>query len=247
MDSTMSGRGYLLCASPRSGSTLLCDLLTRSQLAGDPRSYFRPASIPEFAAEWAVEIGAADGDAAYGRAVRQHGDAGTGCFGMRIMWSDMGSFLSRLRTDADQDQTDTQLLSSTFGIDRYVHLIRSDKVAQAVSLAIARQTGLWHRNADGTERERDRSHRPLRYDHDQIGTELRMLEAEEAGWQNWFSSAGITPLALRYEQLAEDPGASLSLVLEHLDRVPEHRLEPGTAKLATEVNEAWALRFRASR
>ena len=39
---------YALCATPRSGSTLLCDLLADTGVAGRPDSFFRPQAIAEW-------------------------------------------------------------------------------------------------------------------------------------------------------------------------------------------------------
>jgi len=36
---------YIICATPRSGSTLLCDLLTETGVAGRPDSFFRYESF----------------------------------------------------------------------------------------------------------------------------------------------------------------------------------------------------------
>ncbi|MCP4417029.1 MAG: hypothetical protein GY805_10425 [Chloroflexi bacterium] len=36
---------YLICATPRSGSTLLCEALRNTNLAGNPDEYFGPMHI----------------------------------------------------------------------------------------------------------------------------------------------------------------------------------------------------------
>ena len=40
---------YFICATPRTGSTLLCELLTSTQVAGVPESYFRSPDEPSWA------------------------------------------------------------------------------------------------------------------------------------------------------------------------------------------------------
>lgn len=50
----MTRRAYVLCATPRSGSTLLCSLLHSSGVAGHPESWFRLPNRPEFAADWGI-------------------------------------------------------------------------------------------------------------------------------------------------------------------------------------------------
>ena len=242
-----TGGGYVLCTSPRSGSTLLCDLLKRSGSAGAPESYFLPALIPTFARTWGLALAREGWDRSYVEVVRRHGEAGTGRFGMRIMWRDMPAFLQRLEVLYPCEDTDTGRLRHVLGIDHFVHLSRVDKVAQAVSLVLAAQTGLWHRNADGSERERTAPHAEPRYDHDQIAAEFRMLEAEATGWSEWFKSVGASPITLTYEELAADPTDSLASVLEYIGSSSPSSLGPGTAKLATELNEEWSARFRNER
>nr|WP_245766264.1 Stf0 family sulfotransferase [Sulfitobacter brevis] len=44
----------MICATPRSGSTLLCTLLRSTGIAGDPNSYFRPNDVAEWALEWGL-------------------------------------------------------------------------------------------------------------------------------------------------------------------------------------------------
>jgi trehalose 2-sulfotransferase len=135
-------------------------------------------------------------------------------------------------------------LFAAFGVEEYVHLSRQDKVAQAVSLVLARQTGLWHRNADGSERERDSPSQAPQYDFVAISDELRMLEDEADGWRTWFSSAGISPVSISYEELASDPGRQFARVMSSLGKSDAAVLQPETAKLADHINEEWAARFR---
>ena len=163
---------------------------------------------------------------------------------MRIMWRDMPVFLQRLEVLYPGVDTVTGRLRHVLGIDYFVHLSRVDKVAQAVSLVLAAQTGLWHRNADGSERERAAPHAEPRYDHDQIAAQLRILEAEAVGWSQWFESVGVSPLALTYEELADDPTSSQARVLDYIGSAGPPSLGPSTSKLATELNEDWAARFR---
>src|ERR671929_206844 len=51
---------YLVCATPRSGSTLLCDVLTRTGVAGRPQEYWEalPATgLPRQPREYLADVG----------------------------------------------------------------------------------------------------------------------------------------------------------------------------------------------
>jgi len=44
--------GYIICGTPRTGSTLLCKLLASTGTSGDPHSFYRRQDISEWADEW---------------------------------------------------------------------------------------------------------------------------------------------------------------------------------------------------
>ena len=44
----------LICATPRTGSTLLCGLLASTKVAGHPESYFREPDEQLWAARWGI-------------------------------------------------------------------------------------------------------------------------------------------------------------------------------------------------
>lgn len=99
---------YLLCATPRSGSTLLCGLLRSTGVAGRPESYFRREVIPDYADRWRVPH-TADGlvdIAAYVRAVVAAGSTPNGVCGVRIMWGTMTELTDALTDALTDDLTD---------------------------------------------------------------------------------------------------------------------------------------------
>jgi LPS sulfotransferase NodH len=62
----MFGRidSYLICATPRTGSSLLCGLLDSAGVAGHPESWFRRQDERAFAARWGI-ANPADGTFGY--------------------------------------------------------------------------------------------------------------------------------------------------------------------------------------
>ncbi len=237
--------GYLLCGSPRSGSTMLCDLLTRTGVAGNPESYFQSQSIGAYSNELGLSSDAQHWGQEYVDRVRCAAMSSNGCVGIRIMWTNMAQVLRVLAHLYPKANDDSGRLQTAFGMQRYVFLYREDKIAQAVSLVLALQTGLWHLNADGTVREGDLETREPRFDSEAIARELKMLEREEEGWQTWFASQAIEPLRMSYESLASDPEAGLQLVLDRIGQRPKGSL-PGvrTAPTSSNINDEWAAKFR---
>jgi LPS sulfotransferase NodH len=241
---------YVICATPRSGTTLLCDLLAQTGVAGKPNSYYRAQNILEWADDWDVPkphtLGEAAFEGAYLDAVRRVGAAGTGLFGLRLMWGTVPELRERLRTIFPDAADDAALLEEAFGTVRYIHLERLDKVAQAISRLRAEQSGLWHRAADGSERERAAPSAPETYDADLLASLVREAEADNASWEAWFAAQGIAPLRLTYEDLSAAPQAVLAKVLSALGQDPAiaAAIQVQTAKLADATSREWAARFR---
>ena len=246
-------KSYIICATPRSGSTLLCDLLADTGVAGRPDSFFRRQSIPWWAhhlnlsvAEWGDEH---EFDRSYLTAVQQQGSGGTQVFGMRLMWESVGALSKRLELHYPGLPSDSARFRTAFGPPFYVHLSREDKIAQAVSLLKAEQTGLWHVAADGTERERVKPGQAPVYDAQGLSEQVAELEGHDAAWASWFARQKIQPVRITYEALSTEPLTTLAIVLTALGQDPTiaGTVEPRTAKLADSESREWAARFRTER
>lgn len=245
----MSTTSYVICGTPRSGSTLLCRMLAATGLAGHPNSYFRHQNIAEWAVDWGVDTTGGTDDAAFDRgyvdAMRRVGAAGTGVFGLRLMWNGVAEARKRLGRFVGTDAELPALIAQAFGRPAFLHLSRRDKAAQAVSLLKAEQSGIWHRGADGSVLEGAEVPGALAYDEPRLRALLAELEADDAAWADFFAAHGIEPLRLTYEQLAADPRDTLRCVLATLG------LDPGTsatipiptARLADATSTAWATRL----
>ena len=241
---------YIICATPRSGSTMLCDLLAATGVAGQPESYYRRQSIADYCEEFDLpmgEIGNPDFERAYLDAVLRQGTGSTGMFGLRLMWEsakELAPLLARLYPQAGDDAA---RLASAFGAPTYIHLSRKDKLAQAISRLRAEQSGLWHRSADGTERERTAPPREPEYDHDRLAGFVAEAEADDHAWLTWFATHRIEPVRIVYEQFSADPKATLAGLLTALGRDASiaNAVEVRTSRLADETSQEWARRFAA--
>ena len=89
---------YVICTSPRSGSTLLCKLLAATGVAGNPGSYFHEPSLSEWLSDFdlAPDPSAAERDvlAEVFRAAMAKGSLDTGMFGLRLSTSSLRSWPS---------------------------------------------------------------------------------------------------------------------------------------------------------
>ncbi len=258
---------YLVCATPRSGSTLLCHLLDQTGLAGHPEEYFealRHSGIPRRPAEYfdpdrhanIIERLAfrelPDGverpanplwqPERYDRYLAWALDAGTtpnGVFGAKLMWGYLGDFATLLRgIEGNAGRAVPELLATAFPGLRYVQITRQDKVRQAVSLWKAVQTQAWRAKDDARSVEPTFSFRAINF-------LVRQLTAHDASWDAYFLGLGITPLKVTYEELADAPERVVRRVLDHLGiPAPEHlALGDRTLKAQADArSEEWVRR-----
>jgi LPS sulfotransferase NodH len=235
---------YLICATPRSGSTLLCGLLESSGVAGHPASYFNRRGLHDYAETWQISR-PRDGriDDAYVRAALAAGKTSNGVFGGRIMAETLPELIDDLAAaDPGSAVTDVELLSAHLGRLKFVHLQRRDVVAQAVSYAKALQTHYWHPGEDvipGGESPH--------YDEELIGRLVAAIEKHEADWTRWFAAQSIVPYEVVYEELSADPLRTAHRVLDYLGLQvpPDRQLVIGHRRQADRVNADWAARYTA--
>lgn len=241
---------YVICTSPRSGSTLLCKLLRATGVAGNPASYFHQPCVSDWAAGVGLssENAAAEPEtlAAIFQAVIAQGQLETGMFGLRLQRHSFDFFTQKLAVLHPSQSSDVQRLHAAFGRVLFVFLSRRDKVEQAVSYVRAQQTGLWHVAPDGTELERLSPPQNPVYDGREIRACFETMTAHDRDWEDWFQRQGIDPLRITYEALAADPVEGLRQVLDRLglDRGAATGITPGVKKLADDVSRDWVARFK---
>ena len=142
--------------------------------------------------------------------------------------------------------SDSELIETAFANTLFIHLTRTDKLAQAISFVKATQTGLWHATHDGVELERLSEPKEPVYDENAIESQLAKLKALDGDWESWFAREGIEPLCITYENLSTDPTVELARILGQLglDSKLACGLRPDVAKLADATNQRWMDRYR---
>jgi LPS sulfotransferase NodH len=222
----------LLAGTGRTGSTHLGYLMKNTGQLGWPREFFNPdiaarnitlgvADLPDppggdvRSAPWRCELLRRVG-------MTPNGVAATKMFAGHLSWL------------ADQISIDEWLPER-----RWVHFIRRDKLGQAISAAIAEQTGVWQGPREGE--------RKPEFSADQIDALMRYLIGAEAAWTLYFVRNRIEPLILSYEEVDLDPSASIHKLAAHLgvtlDREPD--LDSPLIRQRTALNEEWRERYLA--
>ena len=228
---------------------MLCDLLTDTRLAGKPESYFMEPFYFEWATHWRVVMDSWNSqqefDQEYINAAIHEGMDGTGVFGLRVQWRSLDGLMKRLSELHPNVEPHRELLFKVFGTKHYIHLIRRNKVAQAVSLLKAEQSGLWHLHANGKERERLKNGEKPEYDFLGIKKHYDALQEHDRAWKVWFKLQEIQPVCLAYEDLVSDPRASLSSVFlaMGMDNGVPDQAHVRTMRMANEESDVWIRRF----
>ncbi len=242
-------KSYIICGTPRSGSTLLCDLLAATNVAGAPDSFFMRAVDPVWARAWDLpergDLSGAAYAAAYLAAATRAGTAETGVFGLRVMRENLDGLVGMIDAVYPGLASDLARLQAAFGEVLFVHLSRLDKLAQAVSLIKAEQSGLWHIGPDGVELERLSPPQVPEYHFARIRAMVAELEGYDAAWLRWFAAQGIAPLRIGYDDLSADPVAEVARICAALGvaEPAAGSLLPGVAKLADATSMAWMRQY----
>jgi LPS sulfotransferase NodH len=260
----VDGISYLVCATQRSGSTLLCELLKGTEVAGVPDEFFEPLRstglprqpreyfespavaaianrLPPIVTGRPEQPGEFEGWFSY---ALQRGTSSNGVFGAKMMWNYFDDFRARVRElPGLGDVMFNEALDMIFPQLRIVFVRRRDKVAQAVSLWRAVQTQNWRtdidlESADGGQRGD--------YDYDAIKFLVDELHRWDARWEDWFHATGREPIRVIYEEFVTARAATVGRVLDTLGVAPR---EPEDVKgpmrrQADDVSESWVERFR---
>lgn len=240
-------QSYLICATPRSGSTFLCEALTNTGIAGNPKEYFealKDTGLPRRPKEYFenvdnTEISELLGDysrlddesvqplfwdsssyADYLTRVTEEGTTPNGVFGAKLMWGYLGDFISNLQLiPSYKNLAVPDLLSTIFPNLHYIRVTRLDKVRQAVSLWKAIQTWTWKMEEDATS-STDRtqpSSHKLTFNFEAIDHLVQQIVADEASWQQYFERAKIQPFTVVYEELVIAYEATVFRILQYLN------------------------------
>jgi trehalose 2-sulfotransferase len=241
---------YIICTSPRSGSTLLCRMLAATGVAGDPESLFYGTSLDDWKNGLGVSAEAGTNRSLIKTLVKTaivQGRGATGVFGLRQQRHSFDFLCEQLAVLHPDLTSDLDRFNWTFGSPLFIHLTREDKLRQAISYVKAQESGLWHVNRDGSDYERLAPPRVPEYDRNRITTAVQTFTENDRAWALWFSQQQITPVRITYDQLSNAPGETLGMVLAKLglDAKVAQTIAPPVRKMSDAVNDDWHRRYLA--
>jgi LPS sulfotransferase NodH len=252
-------RSYLVCASQRSGSTLLVESLRASKIAGEPEEFFQylpSTSLPPQPRQWFAEV--EDPDVLALLAPLRPGTPSTetsdqwreritreartpnGVWGGKLMWNQVPLLIEW--AEGLSDRTGSGLRSAISDVlgeePLFIKVNRPDVVSQAVSFWRAVQTQVWRGHA---EPDVDAA---AQYNADGIAHLVTILREQERGWRAWFDEESITPFEVDYSELAKDSTGVTARILEALDLDPAAAPPPVLERQANNRSGEWVQRYR---
>lgn len=181
---TLASRTLLIASTPRSGSHFLGHALQATGLFGAPFEYANPANLQE----WKSRLGQTEAAGTMASLMEQRVSP-NGVFSIKMHWAHIRQ-LGGLAT-----------LWSQFPDVRVFHIQRQDILAQAISYAMAQQTGVWISGQEGNGRE------PV-YDFMRIYKCMMLLIEHNANWRKAIAISGLPCDGMMFEDIRNDlPGA----------------------------------------
>jgi len=219
---------YCIVFTPRSGSTWLGDVLTRSKMLGIPKEWFNT----EAAGETIRQSGCRDINQYYEylKCVKTTQQV----FGMEITWPQHRGVVEESRSD--------YFLSD---IPHWFYLRRRDYVAQGVSLFKAINSGVFHSVQTGKQA------REVVYDGAEIENLVNRIMRQEYAWKGYFEGLDRTPHPLWYEDIVQTPPSRLvrdfagKIDIDIAENDPDTaNITPALKKIGDTDSENMCLRFR---
>ena len=215
-------RPYIVAAQPRSGSHLLCQLLYHTRQAGCPLEYFHKRHWDA----WCQRCRKTNPNLVLSVILRRR-TSPNGIFGCKMHWAQFRFFVKLG-------------LEKRFHGAKFVYLTRDDVLGQAISHALAVQTGQWTSLHASTKKQ------PV-YSFEAVNRSLSLILEERRMWEAFFARAGIAPLRLTYESLVGNKRDAIARLLKYLAidyTVTDEGLESiPLAVQRTDINDEWRQRF----
>ena len=194
---------YAILTPPRSGSTFLCDLLLSTEIAGYPSEHLRDAALTL----------SRNCNFDYIRLLHnlmQCQTTDNGVFGTK--------FISHFLLDFKQTKFDFDQIFNS--IDKYIFLVRRDKIAQAVSIVLAQRTEVWHIRDNLKDLTYQSKLKTVDIDEallEDVEQKYEFIKRQEARMHQLLENYQIKSLQVEYEDIVENAELQVERILKYLD------------------------------
>lgn len=181
---------YCIFMVPRSGSTLLTELLASTRKLGFPGESFVPDVVRTFS------LAFSDVFSSYDEFLVSRHRSENGVYGIEI--------------ESERFVQEPEFFSDVKDW-RHVYIWREDVLAQAISYQISIDTGVWHNFSGSPQDEK------FRYiSRGTLIEKVNFLLGVEKFFLNFFNEHNISPYKLSYEALVADPAGHARRIAEHI-------------------------------
>ncbi len=186
-------KGYVVCTTARTGSTLLCEAAIRTGVLGRPFEFFNPSRTRD--AHWPAYTPDIQQQIAH---ITEFGATSNGVYALKIL---------PYQFDLVQYYHWADVLPQL----QFIYLERRDLLGQAISYVRAEQTGVWNQH-DPVQGQQE-------FNIESIREAMKVILRQKNRWELYFSVNNIAPLRLYYEDIYHDILPPLCRIGEVL-RVP---------------------------
>jgi LPS sulfotransferase NodH len=223
-EETITQKIFVIASSYRSGSTLVGLSLWKDGRFGAPFEYLNFEKHMDY---MMARLGSTDFDEYLQRLIPLR-TSRNGVFGVKAHFHHFEAFVEKSKSWRD-----------SVASAKFLYVNRSDKIAQAISMAKALQNNAWS-SFSKTRKV------PLFYSKDLIDDCLNEVMEQTRGWWGWFEARNIRPHIINYEEFVENPIENIRRVAEwfgvDLD-VGEAINLPMSERQSDQTNFEWTERY----
>lgn len=218
-------QSYIIASTARSGSHMLGHFLRKTGLFGFPLEYINPINL----VEWKCRLNSKTASETL-RLIKERRTSTNGIFGIKVHYNHLphiggaGNLLDNLQNP------------------KVVLLTRRDLIEQAVSYAIATQTGQFI--------SKQKIAGAVNYDFDLIDRCLRSIITDTSAWRYVVACKSLEYCELCYEDLCVDMGKAVDAIAQLLNlKISDSMCSVGPVatfpmRQASKLNDEWVERFK---
>lgn len=236
----------IICATQRSGSTMVVEDMRNTQVLGNPEEYFIPWDPENDSVDWLNCL----------ESIAKRASSSNGVVAIKVMSNQLSKIEQCLENVGyvGQESAGGEGVFPRFRAltknARYIHIRRDNILRQAISRSMSRQTGINHAVPKSEDEHfagnllkgySEGYNEKATYRHQELEAEMFNIVNENIRWEAFYSHWSINnPLTLRYEELCKNG----TLYLNRISRFVEVGIEQtGTERkmvqLSNKKNEQW--------
>lgn len=229
---------YVICTTPRTGSTLLSDALMSTGLAGRPHEYFDTNT--ENVQHWLKVLNSPIRD--YAQNVIKFATTPNDVCGLKLHWHQIRPMVRLFGVGGLPDSTLDEILNSYSSNVKYIWLRRLNRVAQGISYYRASASNVWN-----VPLEQPKPSIEVPFDVHKIDRHIMYIEEWEENWAHFFEQKGIIPFEFFYEDFVENYRATVEAICSYIDVYHEgiNIREPSLHKLSDSSADEWERKYLA--